>query len=84
MCMEFVCKDVNGNSTWYYENGKYFRKNIKGEIYRSISGEQLPDPVLLWEKRQKMYPEADKKFLRPQDATFCLYEHWNKLNERAA
>ena len=78
--MELVCHDKNGPSVWKFnpDDEIYYRFKDGEKIhYRAIRGESLPDPMALWSIRKKHYPQANPEDLRPQDATFALYDHWN-------
>lgn len=76
--LDFVCRDVNKNSVWKYDekNKKYVRFSKSGEILSFINGASLPDPEKLWDMRIRRLPQAHPDELKPQDATFALYEHW--------
>ena len=78
--MEFVCKDPSGDE-WYYLGEKYIR--MKGDaVVSRISGKYIPDPVRLWEGRAKRAGTALTPELRPTDATFALYKHWEAVNAK--
>ena len=77
----FVTKDVNGPSDWFYDalEQKYWRKDGDGNFMARVSGKYLPDPDKLWADKLSRFqnPSQDEKdALKPQQATFTLWEHW--------
>jgi len=48
-----------------------------GDETRAIKGEDIPNPSDLWDKRKAMYPDVDAESLKPQMATFSLWEHYH-------
>ena len=84
---EHVCHDVNGDTEWSYDTAdqNYYRLAQDGTTLRQrIHGKYLPDPWLLWQKRSQVMgvaPNSDDGLrVKPQDATFALWEHWSKVN----
>lgn len=87
--MEFVCLDVNGNSTWFYDADKkaYHRKMEDGTA-RVIKGEYLPDPFLLSDSRKAIIRQSNPNIseeqldlmCKPQQATYKIWEHWKNVN----
>lgn len=87
--MEFVCQDINGNSTWFYdsETQSYHRRMENGDV-RVIKGQYLPDPYLLSDSRKmivrqtnpSMSEEQIDLLCKPQQATYKLWEHWKNIN----
>jgi hypothetical protein len=81
---QFVCSDLNGPTEWHFnpEQGRYYRLNVKKNVVARINGDSLPDPMILWENRCNeagVKPSSDEgKKLRPQKATFDLWDHWEK------
>lgn len=79
-----VCQDANGPSVWKYSAAqqRYYRFNMRGDLMARISGTSLPDPMTLWEnrcnKRGYATSSAEGKALRPQMATFDLWNHWKE------
>ena len=77
--IQFVCND-SGNSAakWYYNAAerRYFRLNSKGAEQGRIRGEFLPDPDAVFEKRKMLYPQATHSVIRPTDAAYALWSHW--------
>lgn len=75
-----VCKD--GNSTWAYdaESLSYSRTSPDGVTIGRLKGEYLPNPDALWKGRCDARGVAttsiDGMKLRPQDATYALWNHW--------
>lgn len=82
--MEFVCNDINKDSVWKFDSDKekYVRFSKGKDILSYLSLRFLSDPFLLWERRKKLYPQADPNDLRPQDATFALFAHKEKYNAK--
>ncbi len=89
-----VCKDIENNgekSVWSYEDGKYFRHDSAGVLKGQITGQNLPNATQLWQGRCEAYgaeypsdtiqhPKTGQTIrLRPTEATFKLFEHWNKI-----
>lgn len=73
---EFVCKDDDGDWYFFAEERKY--KRIKGaEVRSSVTGKHLPDPDFILRQRKKAYPQALEQDIRPTEATYKLWEHWN-------
>jgi len=90
-----VCDDTEFNgekTTWFFENGRYIKKNKNDTVVAAIAGEYLPDPDELWKNRCKsigaeypsvstLHPKTGKAIrLKPSEATFELFDHWEKNN----
>lgn len=79
-----VCHDANGPSEWKYcpDEGRYYRFSVRGALMARINGASLPDPMTLWEnrctKRGFATSSAEGKALKPQMATFDLWNHWKE------
>lgn len=86
-----VCSDIENNgdkSMWFYTEGKYVRHDQKGNIQAQIKGASLPNPQELWKQRCEanggIYPSESVPHpktgqairLKPTEATFKLFEHW--------
>ena len=87
--LEEVCYDINGDTIWKYniQDRIYYRFNKQGKIVSKISQNNLPDPFFLWEARLKKHGVTTASELgiklKPQQATFLLWEHKNKDMENA-
>ena len=61
----------------------YHRTFADGKPYGKIAGEQLPNPDILWAKRNEIVrkavgslpPEARERN-KPSATTFSLWQHW--------
>lgn len=83
--LEFVTKD-EGNTTWSFLDGKYYRFNDNGNLIAKISLESLPDPYRMWQQRAEVWgtsppaevavhPQTGREIrLKPSNATFALWE----------
>lgn len=80
--LQFVCHEVISPMDWYYDSSdqKYIRFDGK-EITRTITGKNLPNPFLLWQSR--VSKGRNKESAKPQDVTFKLFEHWQKVSQNA-
>lgn len=93
-----VCKDIEPNgekSTWFYVDGWYVRHDCKGDIKGKITGKNLPNPQELWKSRCEeiggVYPDETVSHpktgqpirLKPTEATFKLFEHWQGVQADA-
>ena len=77
--MELVCKDDDGD--WYYYPEELGYRRLKGEEIRgNVKGEYLPNPAFLLSKRRSLLPDAPLESINPTQATYALWEHWNKVN----
>ena len=89
--MEVVCKDTEANgqkSMWFFDKGKYVRQDEKGHVKGSITGQNIPNPDELWRVRCEAngavypadsisHPKTGQPIrLKPTEATFRLFEHW--------
>lgn len=84
MDLQFVCDDTNGPTVWKYcpDEGRYYRFNTNDQLMARINGDSIPDPMVLWEnrcqKRGYTTSSPEGKALRPQMATFLIWEHWQE------
>lgn len=91
---KLVCYDLDGLSPWQYdpEDKKYYRLNFDGETERSICGNDLPNPDLLWSRRMRklkalkakkgeQFTVFDVAHLKPSDTTFALWNHWKEISD---
>lgn len=91
-----VCTDIENNgdkSMWFFMEGKYIRRDLKGEIKGQITGKHLPNPVELWKSRcaetggvfpaeTVAHPATGEAIrLKPTEAVFRLYEDWGKRKD---
>lgn len=82
--MQHVCHDVNGDTEWFYDPSasQYVRFKKSGEVAGLIGGQHLPNPHELWRKRCELYgvnlSDAAASHVKPQAATFSLWEHWSR------
>lgn len=76
--MEHVCEDVNSDSEWKFDsdNHRYVRFDANGKLMSHIRGESLPNPDILWQKRVKIYGRQSRDAVKPQAATYALWQHW--------
>lgn len=89
--MQVVCKDTEANgqpSMWFYDAGKYSRRDEAGDIKAIINGKEIPDPSALWDSRcqaagatsgsvQVLNQKTGQTVrLKPTEATFALFNHW--------
>lgn len=90
----FVCDDAGG-SKWYFQDGKYIREGKGGGFkIAQIRGKSLPDPVELWAMRCDKYGLPHDRIevhvgnaivrLKPTNATFALYKHWQEVKDAHA
>lgn len=89
--MQHVCDDMDydGKSSWSYDDERQMYVRMQdGVMQREIHGQQIPNPVALWKEKCKQvgveYPEKVARLpngnilrLKPTEATFKLWEHWN-------
>lgn len=75
--MEYIAREPDGLQ-WFYDDKakKYVRFNGE-EFSMWVSGKYLPDPFILWQKRQDLGGLPGDT--RPQDVTFALFDHWQKV-----
>jgi hypothetical protein len=78
--MQFVCDTGYDATKWYFEAGKYMRLGNGAHKVSRISGQYLPDPFALWERKAATAGVAPNSpigmRLRPHECTFKLWEHW--------
>lgn len=73
---------------WFFDQGKYTRKDEKGNIKGVITGANIPNPVEMWRARcdangaeypsdSISHPKTGRAIrLKPTEAVFKLFEHW--------
>lgn len=82
-----VCIDKNGGGVWRYDDvaRRYFRLQEDNTVSGLIEGRFIPDPEILWRNRcdlNDVAPNSDSgKRLKPQPATFALWEHWKGVSD---
>lgn len=90
-----VCTDTENDgskSMWFFAKGVYTRL-FNGEIKGRITGENLPNPSELWRQRCETagapfpseiitHPTTHMPIrLKPTEAAFKLFEHWQGAQE---
>ena len=88
--MEYVCNESDGTSPWHYDAEKkmYHRTFADGKPYGKILGDHLPNPDILWAKRNEIVrkaigtlaPEVRERN-KPSKTTWALWEHWMGKNK---
>lgn len=81
--MQFICEDHN-NTKWFFceEELAYYKKHgVK--VVNTVLGHFLPNPDLLWSQRiGKLGKGKDHRTVKPQPATYKLWEHWNGIKHK--
>jgi hypothetical protein len=87
--LQTICVDQSGGGTWFFDKAfsRYLRRNDDAAPNAVIDGKWLPDPEYLWGARLKLFGVPREsgmgQRLKPQAATYALWEHWQEA-QRAA